>query len=200
AYSKAQLAAFCQARAHPFVTDPSNNDPAFARTRVRVVLGVLGQYGLDRAALLRLGRRLERAEAALAGRARAVREQLNARCEPGFFEADISALAGEADEIVLRILDRELELAGSGKPPRLERLEALTERLLQALRAGAGCKTTIGGALVQLKSGQTLTIVKEGARRRGRGIAFASPGDKVRRGPQRAGRKEVSLGKGENQA
>ena len=76
AYAKAELVAFCAAKAHPYIEDPSNDDPAYARTRLRRLGSLLASEGLDRAALLRLGRRAARAEAALAERARAVRERL----------------------------------------------------------------------------------------------------------------------------
>ena len=76
--SKAELIACCAAKAHPFVTDPSNSDPAYARTRMRALAGLLEKEGLSREALLRLGRRAARAEAALAARACAVAETLPA--------------------------------------------------------------------------------------------------------------------------
>ncbi|MGH6852947.1 MAG: tRNA lysidine(34) synthetase TilS, partial [Methylocella sp.] len=69
AHAKADLAALCESRAHPFIDDPSNNDPAYARTRIRRLGRLLAGEGLGRAALLQLGRRAARAEAALAARA-----------------------------------------------------------------------------------------------------------------------------------
>jgi tRNA(Ile)-lysidine synthase len=165
-YAKADLIAFCKAKAHPFIEDPANNDPLYARTRLRRLGGIFAREGLDRAALLRLGKRAARAEDALASRARTVRERLAARREPGAFEADLSALAHEPEEIVLRILATELKLVGSGKGLRLDRLENLVGRLAQALRAGIDYRATLGGATLRLKSNHTLVIVKEGARRR----------------------------------
>ncbi len=167
-YAKADLIAICKARDHPFIEDPSNNDPRYARTRLSRLCGLLAREGLDRATLLKLGNRAARAEEALASRARTVRERLAARREPGAFEADVSALANEPDEIVLRILATELKLAGSGKPLRLERLEVLAGRLAQALRAGIDFRATLGGTTLRLKSNHTLIIVKEKARRQDR--------------------------------
>ena len=63
---KEELVALCEAAGHPFFRDPSNDDPAFARTRLRKPGALLEAEGLDRAALLRLARRAGRAEAALA--------------------------------------------------------------------------------------------------------------------------------------
>ncbi len=165
-HAKAELVAFCAAKAHPFFEDPSNVNSAYARTKLRRLIGLLAPEGLDCAALLKLGRRAARAEAALASRARTVRERLPARREPGIFEADVSALANEPDEIVLRILADELKWVGNGKALRLNRLEALAARLTQALHAGLGCKATLGGTALRLTENRTLAIVKEQARRR----------------------------------
>jgi tRNA(Ile)-lysidine synthase len=167
AHAKADLVGLCKSRAHPFFDDPSNNDPSSARTRIRRLGGLLADEGLGRAALLRLGRRAARADAALERRARAVRAGIVARREPGGFRADISALADEPEEILLRFLSDELKLMSGAKPLRLERLEALALRFAQALRAGTAFKATLGGAALTLQSNRILVIVREGARSRG---------------------------------
>ncbi len=41
----------------PFLVDPSNHNPGFARTRMRRLSGLLAEEGLDQKTLLRLGRR-----------------------------------------------------------------------------------------------------------------------------------------------
>jgi tRNA(Ile)-lysidine synthase len=164
AHAKADLAALCESRAHPFFDDPSNTDPVYARTRIRRLGGLLADEGLGRAALLRLGRRAARADAALAAHARAVRAGLAARREPGGFRADISALADEPEEILLRFLAHELKLISGGKALRLDRLEALALRFRQALRAGIAFTATLGGAALRLQSNRTLVIAAESGR------------------------------------
>jgi len=181
AHAKADLAAICQARAHPFFDDPSNDDPVYARTRMRRLGRLLADEGLGRAALLKLGRRAARADAALAAHAGAVRGGLAAQREPGGFRADISALADEPDEILLRILTDELKLISGGKPLRLERLEALALRFGQALRAGIALTATLGGAALRLQRDRTLVIVKEGARG---GVAKKTHKESSGRGPE----------------
>jgi tRNA(Ile)-lysidine synthase len=174
-HAKADLAALCESRGHPFFDDPSNTDPVYARTRIRRLGGLLADEGLGRAALLRLGRRAARADTALAARVRAVRAGLAARREPGGFRADISALADEPEEILLRFLALELKLINADEPLRLERLEALTLRFRQALRAGTAFAATLGGAALRLHSDRTLVIAREKAR----------GGATKRRGPNR---------------
>jgi tRNA(Ile)-lysidine synthase len=166
AHGKADLAALCESNAHPFFDDPSNNDPVYARTRIRRLGGLLADEGLGRAALLKLGRRAARADAALAAHTCAVRAGLNARREEGGFRADISALADEPEEILLRFLADELKLISGGRPLRLERLEALAPRFSRALRAGIACTATLGGAKLRLQSNRILVVVREGARPR----------------------------------
>ena len=178
AHAKADLATLCESRAHPFFDDPSNTDPVYARTRIRRLGGLLADEGLGRAALLRLGRRAARADAALAAHARAVRAGLAARREPGGFRADISALAEEPEEILLRFLAHELKLISGGKALRLDRLEALALRFRQALRAGIAFTATLGGAALRLQSNRTLVIATENGR------AAARPTHNFAAGPE----------------
>src|SRR5438270_5725156 len=84
-YTKIDLVALCEAKAHRFIEDPSNHDLRYARSKIRRLGALLASEGFDRSALLRLGNRAARAEAALAARAHAIREQLPARREPGRF-------------------------------------------------------------------------------------------------------------------
>lgn len=167
-YAKADLVAFCKAKRHPFISDPSNDDPAYARTRLRRLSGLLASEGFDRSALLRLGQRAARAEAALAARVEAVRTELQGEREPGRFAAKISALTSEPEEILLRFLADELKLIQTGKQLRLERLEALAQALGKALRAGSVFTATLGGAVLRLHADGTLVIGREGERRRSR--------------------------------
>lgn len=163
-FAKADLKALCEAKAHPYLTDPANEDPRFARTRVRRLAGVLATEGLDRTALLRFASRVARAETALAAVTRDVRSRAQAKRAPGFFSGDISSLAGEPDEIVLRFLADELKLISRGKNLRLDRLERFALSLGQSLRAKRAFICTIGGFVLRLHKGGTLIITQEAPR------------------------------------
>ena len=86
---KRDLIAFANARGAPFIDDPSNVDPRFARTRLRALLARLDEEGLDAKALDRLARRARETEEALAhltaeverGSVRKARST-RARCSP----------------------------------------------------------------------------------------------------------------------
>jgi tRNA(Ile)-lysidine synthase len=165
-FTKTELLAVCESKGHPFIRDPSNHDPAYARTRLRQLDGFFADKGLDRNALIRLGRRAARADAALAQRTLAVTAALEARRELGIFSADISALAAEPEEIILRFLADELKLINGGKPIRLDRLESLAHSVHRALRSGTPLRATLGGAVFRLHSGGSFVIRREPLRRR----------------------------------
>ncbi len=98
--AKAELIAFCEARGVAFVRDPSNDDPAFARPRLRRLADTLAAEGLDAPALARLARRaaLRRGGAGAddgASRGAAAASRRPAAATP-------TALAAEPPEIVRR--------------------------------------------------------------------------------------------------
>jgi len=169
-WSKADLVALCHAREHAFFDDPSNRNPAYARARLRRLSGVLSENGLDKAALLRLGARLARADAALQGRAAALAENLqNLAAPPAAFKADISSLRGESEEILGRVLEIIIRrLRGDTAPLRLDRLESVAAHVDAALTESACFSGTLGGVTLNLDQKSYLTIKPEGPRQRGR--------------------------------
>ncbi|MGY2048761.1 tRNA lysidine(34) synthetase TilS [Methylobacterium sp. JK268] len=157
---KARLVATCAARGWPFVTDPSNAAPAFARARLRRVAPLLAAEGLTPLRLARLAARLRRNEAALAG---AVEAALATLARPpegdgaGRLALDAAALAALPEAVALGVLTRAIAaVAAPGtRPPRLERLEDVAlGRLLPAAAAGAPLRCTLGGALLDLRRGR----------------------------------------------
>ncbi|HLH12292.1 MAG TPA: tRNA lysidine(34) synthetase TilS [Methylovirgula sp.] len=173
-YPKQALVDCCQAQGHAYFSDPSNENPAFARTRLRHLLPLLSEHGLDRAALLRLGLRAGRADDALAERARMLREALEAERSAESFSAAFSHLRDEPEEILLRIVESEIETINGGRSVRLERLETLVEALGRALREGFGWCGTLGGTVLTLDRDGILTIVPENRRHNGEGTSGAS--------------------------
>ncbi len=175
-WTKDELVAFCQARGHAFFEDPSNRNPAYARTRLRHLSLVLSENGLNRDALLRLGKRLGRADAALQTRAMALSAgliNLEARDNSAAglsFKADISSLRGESEEILGRILECLIQSAiGEHRFLRLDRLESVTAQLHAALAGEQNFSSTLGGAALYLSQKTYLTVRPEARRRRGRG-------------------------------
>ncbi len=173
---KTDLIALCEAKAHPYLDDPSNQNPAFARTRMRTLGAFLAEQGLDRDALLRLGRRAARSEAALAELTESARANLTATRDEAKFAADFTGLANQPEEILRRILEREISLLGADeKVLRLARLETLTSALRRALRAGEPYAATLAGCALRLRRDGRLTITPEARRKRGLATAPPSP-------------------------
>lgn len=162
---KSDLVAFCERIGQPYVSDPSNNDPRYARVRMRRLASALEAEGLSRDALLRFARRSARAEAALAEVAARARAALEASRTATSFAAPAQEFALMAEETCLRVLLGEISrIGGDSRPPRLERAEALLTRLLPALRAGMPFAATLGGTRIRLAGGD-LRIDSEGPRR-----------------------------------
>lgn len=164
--AKSRLVATCRARGLAFIDDLSNADPRFGRVRWRGLMPALAREGLTAERLATLALRMARAEDALSRR---VAELLPSLLAPGpSVRLDGAALARQPEEIVLRVLAAALREAGAGEgAARLERLEACTEALLDALGAGRALRRTLAGFTLSLGRDGLLTIAPERARKRG---------------------------------
>ena len=134
--AKAELVAFCDARGLGYVSDPSNDNPRFARARLR---RLMAEEGLDAPALARLARRAALAEAALSAQTQAAEARLGlgraGRCEA-------AALVALPEEIVRRLL------ANAIGPAPFEALERIAAELLAAIAGQRRYAANVGGALV----------------------------------------------------
>ena len=168
--SKARLIATAQARGLPFVTDPSNGDPRFARARWRSLTPLLAAEGLDAERLSLLAGRLARLDEAVAARAEGVSAALlSAEAGAPLLRLNFEALQQEPEEIVLRVVATaiaKLDVEAAG-PVRLERLESCVSALAEAARAGRALTRTLAGTVLTLRRDGTLSLRPEGPRRRG---------------------------------
>ncbi|MWV23426.1 tRNA lysidine(34) synthetase TilS [Methylobacterium sp. 2A] len=165
ALPKAALVAWCEARDIPYLRDPSNADPRFARGRLREAWPILEREGLTRARLARLAERAARDEAALR---LAAEQALEAACLPAEGPAlrlDGAMLAALPEAVALRCLDRALSRAGAA-PRRLERLEALVlGSLLPALRGRAAIRRSLAGFLIAVDPAGRVSLTPAPPRR-----------------------------------
>ncbi|HSV00984.1 MAG TPA: tRNA lysidine(34) synthetase TilS [Roseiarcus sp.] len=161
---KRDLITFVNARRAPFIDDPSNTDPRFARTRLRALLARLGEEGLDAEALDRLARRARETEEALAHLTAEV--ELRVSSESGI---DARALFTAPIAIAHRILARRIADVGGRDASRigLEKIEALAASLRDAFKERRAHSANIGGALVRLSAKGRLTLAPEPPRRSG---------------------------------
>ncbi len=162
--SKADLVAICEAAGQAFFEDPSNVDPRFARTRLKRGLAALEAEGLDKAGLLRLGRRAARADEALRAYVEGLRTGLAPLVEEDRFECAVEPLRSFPAEALLRMLEAEMIRIGDGAP-RLDRLESMMGHLADAMAGGGTFRGTLAGTLVSVTAGGRLTVVKAPPRR-----------------------------------
>jgi tRNA(Ile)-lysidine synthase len=171
---KARLIATCEALGLPFVLDPSNTDPAFARPRLRALISQLASEGMSTERLARLGARQARANLSLdmqAGEAlgpsepmkdglRFRRHQL-AKAQP---ETQIRAIS------LAFVRTRAALRAGKGEPDAfladdaplpLEKLESALLRIDNALCEAKAYTFTLGGLVVSLRKDGSLSLVQE---------------------------------------
>ncbi len=170
---KKQLIDYCDACDRPYFRDPSNENSAFIRTRLRAFLPILDEAGLDAAGLARLGHRAARAERALAAQADLAQATLERTSTPDIVHISAASLRDLPEEILLRVVGAEIAALGS-KPPRLERLESLAQDLYAALQLRKVWHRTLGGVKLSL-DGEELTLRREALRRRGQVSASAHP-------------------------
>ena len=147
----------------PFIDDPSNTDPRFARTRLRTLLVRLGEEGLDAEALDRLARRARETEEALAHLTAEVEARVG-------LEGTIDARALFAAPVAVahRILARRLAEAGGREASRigLEKIEGLAFNLREALNDRRAYGANVGGALVRLTVTGRLSFAPEPPRKK----------------------------------
>lgn len=161
--AKRDLVAACETRGLAYVRDPANQDPRFARTRMRQLAAGLAAEGLDAAALARLARRAGQIEEALGRQTQAAAARLG--LDAGF-SCDAAALLAEPTEIVQRLLAASIARVGGRPPSRvgLGKIEALTRQLANAGAAGAPFSANVAGARVRLAHG-ALRVAPEPPRR-----------------------------------
>jgi tRNA(Ile)-lysidine synthase len=178
--SKARLIATCAAAGWPYLDDPSNADPRFARVRLRgQLMPLLAGEGLTAGRLVTLAERARRDADALDARALTVLEAASV-AGPGTaagdhrLELDGLLLNAEPDAVLLRAVARAIAAIGGAltRPVRLERFEArILGDLRGAMARGEPLRMNLGGTLLHLSAGGRLVVRPEPERRRGKNKA-----------------------------
>jgi tRNA(Ile)-lysidine synthase len=145
---KARLLATLQAQALPFIDDPSNRDPRFARARLRPLVARLAQEGLDADRLSLFALRMRRADAAIEAvvdaAARLASSPTGSRPSIAIDTALFGALPAE---VALRLIGRAIAQFGDEGPVELGKLEAFMAAFAAAGRE-ARFRRTLAGAMV----------------------------------------------------
>jgi tRNA(Ile)-lysidine synthase len=164
--SKAALVRYCHRCGQDYCSDPSNGDPKFARSQWRELAGPLHRLGLTRERAAKLAERAQKCDHALD----LLAAQFMADTQNPF-ESNAYDFAGAQympQAIVEYFLQKALTKAAGAPPARLEGVERLAGKLIAALQAGTGLRTTLGGCIVALSRSNQLKIGLELQRKRGR--------------------------------
>ncbi len=131
--SKARLRASLEAASQPWLEDPSNENTAFERVRIRKTFPELATAGITAQGLSDAARRMARARIALEAAASGLLAESCSLDGAGYARIDGAALFSRAEEISLRALSRTLMCIGGGEyPPRQIKLERLHEKMKAA--------------------------------------------------------------------
>ena len=166
--TKRDLLVVCAAEGLAYVADPSNEDPTYHRVRLRRQTEVAAELGLDAPTLLRLARRMARADEALEAEVARRLIELQPFAEASRWRANLTLTPPAAPEIVQRLIGRAVRHVGKPEHLPLERLEVLAATLHAALGSQHAFRGTLGGTLLDLDDEGTLTVTPEPQRRRGR--------------------------------
>ncbi|WP_244544365.1 MULTISPECIES: tRNA lysidine(34) synthetase TilS [unclassified Beijerinckia] len=172
-WTKPALEKLCSDNGLPFSRDPSNDDPRYARVRLRQLSGQLAAQGLGATELARLARRMAGAQDVIDWAVETQRTQLvrtplqDARGEGQ--RLDFAPFAALPVMLVAAILRAEIAaVTGNDGALRLDRLEAAAAAISVALTQHQAWQGTLGGAVLKLDKTGRLEMRREPSRRRGR--------------------------------
>jgi tRNA(Ile)-lysidine synthase len=154
-----RLRAFLTESGQPWIEDPSNQSPAYARARLRGTIEVLSREGWSAERAADTARRLGRARSALENAAARLAAAAVDLWPEGCFLLRPDLLRDAEEEIALRLLSRCLSVVGGARyRPKLEAVE----RLYLGLREGViGRGRTLGGCRIMPYRDGRLLIARE---------------------------------------
>lgn len=157
--SKRRLVTYLRASGLPVLNDPSNENSAFERVRLRHAMKALAGAGISSQALAVSARRLGRSREALSKTTEDFLLRHFRVTSLGRGEMRYDLLSATPDDLRIRALSRVLTLiGGTNDPPRLAKLERLVHEL------GCGpANATLGRCLISVSAG-TLYFYREPGR------------------------------------
>lgn len=144
--TKEDILTYCKAHNMPYINDPSNENEAFARVRLRKSMGVLAEEGLTSKRLSVTAQRLARAADALDYYCDLIWHSSALKNKTNQIVFNKNTFVDAPAEIAVRLIVRLIETLGPSKDylPRMEKIENLTA----ALRAQEAVKPrTLGGVI-----------------------------------------------------
>lgn len=159
--AKARLVATLNASSIAYVSDPSNSNPRFERSRLRSAALMLDALGLTAESLALSARRLGRARRALDELTDQFARAAVEVSALGVATLDLDRLDGMPDEIAVRLVQRLVAATGGdAEPASLAKIEEMAQWLTQAESAGrtlARCEIKI----VRTNRGRSAIFLRE---------------------------------------
>jgi tRNA(Ile)-lysidine synthase len=157
--ARSQIVAALKRQGWTWREDPSNEDRAFERVRVRQALDVLAELGVERSAIAEAARRLGRARSALEQATADLAARALDMHGGAYATIGLDAFLAAPAEIQLRLVQLLVERFGAGTAEaRLARLETLAERLAAGTVTGA----TLGGCRLERKADRIVAVREPG--------------------------------------
>jgi tRNA(Ile)-lysidine synthase len=167
-FTKSELVAYCHQHGVPCISDPSNTDNRYARTRIRKLMVALEVEGLTRQRLCKLAERASRANDALDATADLALNAAYIKTSTDLVRINWSGISQQPAEIRLRSLISILDSARRSKEPmRLERVETLEEQITTAHRKRQPLRKSLADRIVSLDVHGVLSITPAPPRIRG---------------------------------
>ncbi|MBH61827.1 MAG: tRNA lysidine(34) synthetase TilS [Alphaproteobacteria bacterium] len=155
---KARLISTLKHLGQPWIEDPANRDPAYARSKLREAMPSLADIGINAEGLALTTRRMARARAALDHYATELIHSAVECHASGYCWIDRDSLVSAPEEIGLRALSRVIGAVGAGTTaPRYERVERLFGDIRQN-RSGKG--RTLAGCRI-IEKGVRILVCRE---------------------------------------
>lgn len=163
---RAELRKFLAECGQPWLEDPMNADPRFARTRLRAIFPILEAAGLSPSRIADAAAHLARAREALDATTATLLATVVYFDETGYALLDADAIARAPNELGLRALARVLmNVSGENYRPRFERLENLLDSILARKLSGGrtlhGCRIAPAPKPWRRFSKNTLLVSRE---------------------------------------
>lgn len=144
-----------------WINDPSNEDIAFERIRIRKAWPDLARAGLSAGALVETARRAGRADLALKQFANEFMERHVRHHALGYAEADLQEFRSQPAEMMVRVLDRLIARYGQGGRAELAAIERVAGQVCDPAQRPP--RLTIGGAQLAFRE-RTFLIGREPGR------------------------------------
>jgi tRNA(Ile)-lysidine synthase len=163
--SRTELRDYDAARDQPWLEDPMNFDPRFARTRLRALLPLLEAAGISVSRIADAAAHLSRAREALDTVTDALIARAVVFAAAGYALVDPVAIVDAPREIGLRTVARTLmAVSGEAYRPRFERLEPLFDAIIfgkLAARTLHGCRIAVAPKPWRKFGERTLLVTRE---------------------------------------